>query len=348
MSFSYTGNRTARFAVICLIIALANGAITEHFGKWLKASGLGSFDFNRSDLDGASFGGRNYDHEPIKHTPIIFVHGNSDKAYGDLGWQIGWKYPIQYLMMNGYTSAELYTTTWGPADILFADDQYHSREYLTRIRTFIEAVLNYTKAEKVNVVGHSMGVTLARKAIQGGVGEDILDGGFYDLGRSLKDRVDTFVGIAGANWGLVDCYTDFLIPTCATVNGFFPGIAPGPIQLSAILTDINYVGGPEAGFVFTIYSLTDEVIGYGDLVWGKFTSKIMTQNDEIRHTEVGWTHLAMRDNAGPPVLQMVTNHIVDGWQDLMRDYIINHHDNKITTWYGRERNPRVFDNIYDI
>jgi triacylglycerol lipase len=29
-------------------------------------------------------------------------------------------------------------------------------------RKFIEAVLEYTKAEKIYVIGHSMGVTLAR------------------------------------------------------------------------------------------------------------------------------------------------------------------------------------------
>jgi triacylglycerol esterase/lipase EstA (alpha/beta hydrolase family) len=33
------------------------------------------------------------------------------------------------------------------------------------VRKFIEAVLDYTRADKIYVVGHSMGVTLARKAI---------------------------------------------------------------------------------------------------------------------------------------------------------------------------------------
>jgi triacylglycerol esterase/lipase EstA (alpha/beta hydrolase family) len=33
------------------------------------------------------------------------------------------------------------------------------------VRKFIEAVLDYTRADKIYVIGHSMGVTLARKAI---------------------------------------------------------------------------------------------------------------------------------------------------------------------------------------
>lgn len=36
------------------------------------------------------------------------------------------------------------------------------------MRAFLEAVLAYTKAEKVIVIGHSMGVTIGRKIIQGG------------------------------------------------------------------------------------------------------------------------------------------------------------------------------------
>jgi triacylglycerol esterase/lipase EstA (alpha/beta hydrolase family) len=36
------------------------------------------------------------------------------------------------------------------------------------VRRFIEGVLEYTRANKVIVIGHSMGVTLARAAIIGG------------------------------------------------------------------------------------------------------------------------------------------------------------------------------------
>ncbi|OJH39211.1 hypothetical protein [Cystobacter ferrugineus] len=66
------------------------------------------------------------------------------------------------------------------------------------MRAFIQAVQEYTGARKVDVIGHSMGVTLARKAIQGGPGYDPYGGDHFDLGAPLTGRVDTFVGIAGS------------------------------------------------------------------------------------------------------------------------------------------------------
>jgi triacylglycerol esterase/lipase EstA (alpha/beta hydrolase family) len=98
----------------------------------------------------------------------------------------------------------------------------HSKEYLTYLRSFTEAVLKYTGAEKINIVGHSMGVTLGRGVIKGG---QINNGADYpfDLGPSLADKVDTFIGIAGANYGLVTCGMTPVLDTCNWENGFYPG-----------------------------------------------------------------------------------------------------------------------------
>mgnify|MGYP000858083645 FL=1 len=86
-----------------------------------------------------------------------------------------------------------------------------------------------------------MGVTLARKAIQGGNGTDHVDGEF-GIGPSLKDKVKAFIGLAGANYGLVACYDAWKLPTCDKMDGFFPGAIPssGPAKY---LEDLNANGG---------------------------------------------------------------------------------------------------------
>jgi triacylglycerol esterase/lipase EstA (alpha/beta hydrolase family) len=101
----------------------------------------------------------------VTKEPVIFIHGNSDSA-------AGWKDSLQHFSKQGYKPSELYAMTWGPSNPKLASEQHHSKKYLEEVRAFIEAVKQYTGAEKVDVIGHSMGVTLARKAIQGGDGFD--------------------------------------------------------------------------------------------------------------------------------------------------------------------------------
>ena len=80
-----------------------------------------------------------------------------------------------------------------------------------RTKSFIEAVKAYTGADKIDIVTHSMGVTIGRKAIKGGTGWDKAINGsvIYDLGPPLQ-YIDTFVGIAGGNYGLFGCYFDIV------------------------------------------------------------------------------------------------------------------------------------------
>jgi hypothetical protein len=72
------------------------------------------------------------------------------------------------------------------------------------MRAFTEAVLAYTKASQIAVISHSMGVTLGRKVIKGGHGVDH-KAGTYEVGSSLAGKVKVFIGLAGANLGLVAC-----------------------------------------------------------------------------------------------------------------------------------------------
>ena len=94
-------------------------------------------------------------------------------------------------------------------------------------------------ATKVDIITHSMGVTLARKAILGGYATDAADGGQYYIGPPLTSSVDTFVGIAGANLGLTSCYqTGGSTPTCAATNGLYPGYWNG-FGVSCVVKPMN-------------------------------------------------------------------------------------------------------------
>ena len=211
---------------------------SNDFQKWLHANGYGGYDFAKGNVP--AFGGKTAAGEKVTKEPVIFIHGNSDSA-------AGWKNSIEHFGKEGYKPSEMYAMSWGPANPLKASEQHHSAKYLGEVRAFIEAVKKYTGAEKVDVIGHSMGVTLARKAIQGGDGFDPYARKSYNLGEAMTGSVDTFVGIAGANHGLAAAMmTGDLVPTTNKTSGLHPK--------SEILKDLNKVDHDEGSHVFSIWS----------------------------------------------------------------------------------------------
>mmetsp|Transcript_34140 Transcript_34140/g.30898 ORF Transcript_34140/g.30898 Transcript_34140/m.30898 type:complete len:151 (-) Transcript_34140:53-505(-) len=150
-----------------------------------------------------------------------------------------------------------------------------------------------------------MGVTLGRKVIKGGTGND---GGSYNLGDSLADKVDTFIGISGGNLGLTACFSTPTLPTCGLQNGFYPGYAPGPLGLSTYLHDLNKDGGKEADHVYTIFSYADEIICCGDLVYGRLTTEIPNEDGKRAYTDLD--HFGTKDYTTGEQYQMITEHEV--------------------------------------
>lgn len=60
-------------------------------------------------------------------------HGNGDMALNNPGnqnpmkqYQTGWTNTVQYFASQGYTAAEMYATTWGPANPSEASKQTHN------------------------------------------------------------------------------------------------------------------------------------------------------------------------------------------------------------------------------
>lgn len=131
--------------------------LTPDFLSFLNANGnynfyLGysSYDFNNGNLKCGAYGGKSSSSDQIKKIPVIFVHGNSDVAFGRgttdgkninyLGykyWQTGFRSLATYLTGQGYTKAELYTTTWGTGNDANANNVYHSKEAVMKMRKFV-------------------------------------------------------------------------------------------------------------------------------------------------------------------------------------------------------------------
>lgn len=270
------------------------GPLTEDFQKFLKENGYDKYNFARNDLGNTgSYGGKQNHMSKIEKLPIIFIHGNSDSALS-IGnpYQTGWSSSIEYFLSKNYTSAELYATTWGDRNIMETSSRVHDCDTISRIRKFIEAVKLYTRQSKVNIIAHSMGVTLGRGAIVG------VDSCFYK--STISGIIDTFIGISGANYGLCSCsnLNSYYFPTCSKVNGFWPGdfmetclscetypipsnCSTNKIQYSEYLENLNNLGKRPSSYVYSIWSLNDEVIGNNNYVRGHSTSHISGSIDKI-------------------------------------------------------------------
>ncbi|MFY2558915.1 lipase [Corallococcus terminator] len=294
--------------------AVSTAGLTPHFRQWLTANGYDSYDFPRAGLTGGSFGGKASSTDTVVNTPVIFIHGNSDKAVGTgTAGQSGWNASLEYFLANGYKPSELYATTWGPADIMQTAVQYHSKPNIMKVRKFIEAVKAYTGASKVDIITHSMGVTLARKAILGGAANDSANGGAYNVGAALTSSVDTFVGIAGANLGLTSCYqTGPSTPTCGSTNGLYPGYLYFGVVMgrSSFLDNLRSTSGYEGAYRYSIYSTADEIIGYGGVVYGEYTSRIPGQTGEKVYSAYPYGHYNSKDLTAAVQYSMVRNHTI--------------------------------------
>jgi pimeloyl-ACP methyl ester carboxylesterase len=135
---------------------------------------------------------------PVTRTPVIFLHGNNDTPFATACNPYGNLHDMaQFFLDHGYRASEL----WGlgyqgdQCDLAAAPTNRSGIAHSTvanvpDLRAFVRAVLRYTGAERVDIVGHSLGSTLAREWMR----QDKA----YGLVRHL-------VAIDGPNHGIVDC-----------------------------------------------------------------------------------------------------------------------------------------------
>ena len=77
------------------IASLSNVKISNDFENWLITNGYSNYNFTRNDISGGSFGGKKNASQLIKKQPVIFIHGNGDKATGTIFGQNGWTKSIK-------------------------------------------------------------------------------------------------------------------------------------------------------------------------------------------------------------------------------------------------------------
>jgi len=302
------------------------GPISDHFRDWLVSNGYEQQAFDRPDVGpNGSFGGNNTRDDKIDRQPVIFIHGNGDAAlHTQAPLATGWSRSIQYFLEQNYTSAELYATTWGDTwgagNVLDTYNTMHTCANLMFLRKFVEAVMAYTGAPKVDIIAHSLGVPLSRKMLKGG--SLIATDGNCSLGSPLSSRVDTFVGIAGPNFGLCVCQLAQTVPAwCNALDGLYPGYTCDDQLLcgytssnctqknySAFLEKLNEDPTREGDHVYAMWSDVDEVLLMRAMSWGRPTCRIPGMNG--RWISDRNSHIAMKDLTELRQYEAIVNHSI--------------------------------------
>uniref|UniRef100_A0AC35EY03 Triacylglycerol lipase n=1 Tax=Panagrolaimus sp. PS1159 TaxID=55785 RepID=A0AC35EY03_9BILA len=216
-----------------------------------------------------SFGGKASADEKIQRQAVILVHGITNKISRFVGM-------VVHLQQRGYSSGEIYGTTWGDGGVSPAGLVDMKCSYVKQVRAMIIAVRQYT-GTKVDVIAYSMGSPIARKAILGGNCIDSRE----ILGPPLTELIDTFLSVAGSNYGSALCFVPIPVGTCNRRTGLHCE--------SEFLADINGQTRYEGTFIFSIFSTGDEKVGFRTC--NRLASPIIGQTgyikkDHLNHDQV--------------------------------------------------------------
>lgn len=214
--------------------------------------------FNPS-VGSGGFGGGNC---TSTKTPVVFIHGNGDKA---INWDNAPTGPYasasgrsvyEEFIHNGYSPCDLFGISYlTAAQIANPAGNYHSSSTYNIIDDFIADVLTYTGKTKVDIVAHSFGSSMALATIK------------YN---SLANKVNKFVNIAGGIRGLSSClymgYANPIAATCGSENwfdsftfGFYPstGISfAGLNSWTGATGEKSMRRAPEFNSAITFYTIT--------------------------------------------------------------------------------------------
>lgn len=163
----------------------------------------------------------------VTRTPVVFIHGNADRS---VNWDSAITGPVgtspppkdsvyDEFVSNGYTGCELFGVTFlSEAEQRDPQLNYHRPDKYRMIIDFIDRVKASTGAPQVDIVAHSLGVSMTMAALT-----------WHDETSSDPsgdpggwDGVRRFVNIAGGIHGLGACnvvgFANPLVPTCGSQN----------------------------------------------------------------------------------------------------------------------------------
>lgn len=175
---------------------------------------------------------------------VVLVHGNT-------GSPSDWNNTYNLLKNKGYKSSEIFRPNWGSKSCAACNNHSGSEE--TPVKNAINSAISASCTGKIDVIGHSMGVTLAAQQI---------------IKNGKVSKVDSFVGVAGAYRGLLSCGVypaNVWNSTCGSQG----------LSVSSPFLDWLY-GKKIASRVYSIKSWADQVVcSTGScLVYGKHSSQI--------------------------------------------------------------------------
>lgn len=190
---------------------------------------------------------------------VVLVHGNTGSPSDFVN-------TTNTLIARGYTSAQIIRPSWGTS-CAACNDHLGSEE--TPVENALIDAIASSCTGRIDVIGHSMGATLAARVID-------------RLG--MKAYVDSFVGIAGAFRGLRSCGTypyNVWTSTC------------GAWGLSVNSPFLNGIAGKRFGArVHSIKSYYDEIVCATGVctVAGVHASSIAGEDTSTTYT---WGHFGL-------------------------------------------------------
>jgi pimeloyl-ACP methyl ester carboxylesterase len=134
----------------------------------------------------------------VDHIPVIFIHGNNDSPFPTVCNPFGRIQAFaQFFLDHGYHPRELWGLGYQGDQCDLAQDNTHrsgishtTAVAVPMLREFVRAVLDFTGAKRVDIIAHSLGVTVARE---------------WMLQDNAFRKVRALVAIDGPNHGIIDC-----------------------------------------------------------------------------------------------------------------------------------------------